>query len=146
MMDQSIAIRQVYCSSIRPVLEYASVVWSGIAKACADQLESIQRRAARLISGILLPSHLPHAVILARVGLPTLSSRRHVEQVVFAHNFVHGSLPNHLLDCLGHWTKQNPPGVPPFAMLLVSVCLALKRLSSSDLLSICHSLLGMPSL
>ena len=103
-----LAIRQVYCSSIRPVLEYASVVWSGIAKACADQLESIQRRAARLISGILPSSHLPHPVILARAGLPTLSSRRHVEQVVFAHKFVHGSLPNHLLDCLGHWTKTKP--------------------------------------
>ena len=104
----ALSIRHVYCLSVRPVLEYASLVWSGLSKVSADHLESIQRKAACLISGIS-PSNtgIPHNILLARAGLTTLSSRRQIEQAVFAFKFVHRiRLPDHLLDTLSHWTMN----------------------------------------
>ena len=106
----ALSIRHVYCLSVRPVLEYASIVWSGLSKVAANRLESVQRKAARLISGIH-PSNtdIPHNILLARAGLPTLSSRRQVEQAVFAFKFIHRiKLPGHLLDTLSHWTMDKP--------------------------------------
>ena len=80
----ALSIQCVYCLSVRPVLEYASLVWSGLSKVSADCLESIQRKAAHLISGIS-PSNtdIPHNILLARAGLTMLSSRRQIEQAVF---------------------------------------------------------------
>ena len=105
----SLAIRHMYCVSIRPGLEYASAVWSGLSKVAASRLESIQRRAARLISGITASSAVPHDIVLARAGLPTLSSRRQIELAVFGFKFAHSSkLPGHLLDCFQHWKTNKP--------------------------------------
>ena len=45
-----LAIRHLYCTAIRPTLEYAITVWSGLVKSDASKLERRQRRAARLTS------------------------------------------------------------------------------------------------
>ena len=104
-----LSIRHVYCSSIRPVLEYASIVWSGLSTIAARNLESLQRKAARLITGILPSSDISHDILLARAGLPTLSSRRQLEQAVFGFKFAHSShLPDHLIDHLQHWKPAKP--------------------------------------
>ena len=53
----------VYCTKIRPLLEYASQVWGGLPQYLADDLQSIQNRCLDII-GIL------------RASLPTLEQRR----------------------------------------------------------------------
>ena len=63
---------QIYKSVVRPVMEYASIVWHpGLPKYLSDELENVQRRAVRVIS----PS-LSYNEFLATTGLPTLSQRR----------------------------------------------------------------------
>ena len=103
-----LSIQHFYCSAIRPALEYASVAWCGLSSTASYSLERLQRRAARLISGLPVRSDTPHDIILARAGLQPLSSRRLVEQVVFAFRFLNETLPDHLLDNLQHWNSSKP--------------------------------------
>ena len=46
-------LETVYTSFIRPILEYASPVWSGCTEADAKRLEDIQLQAARIVTGAM---------------------------------------------------------------------------------------------
>ena len=106
----SLVIRQLYCTSIRPAIEYACLAWSGLSSQDSAHLEKIQRRAARLISNVPHTTDTPHNLLLARAGLQSLRSRRLIEQAVFAFRFVNGgnSLPRHLVLGLAHWFSSKP--------------------------------------
>ena len=89
-------------------LEYASVAWSGMSAKDSQQLERIQRRAAWVITGEPYRSDIPPEILLARAGLPSLRSRREIEQLVFGFMFLQRSLPNHILEVLELWTREKP--------------------------------------
>ena len=72
-----------YTTLIRPLLEYAAVAWSGLSVKDSQQLECIQRRAARVITGESYRNDTPPEILLARADLPSLQSRRNIEQLVF---------------------------------------------------------------
>ena len=97
-----------YTTFIRPPLEYASVAWSGLSAKDSQQLERLQRRAARVITGESYRSDIPPEILLARAGLPSLQSRRKIEQLVFGFKFLQRSLPNHILEALELWTREKP--------------------------------------
>ena len=103
-----LAIRQIYCISIRPSLEYASTVWSGLSSVDASRLEHLRRCAARLFtkSSNLQSSSLDHKLLLARAGSSSLSERCKAEQAVFAFKFRSGSLPMHIMDTFDHWLSK----------------------------------------
>ena len=62
---------QVYCSIVRSVLEYACPVWAAPPKYLDDAIESVQKRALRII----LPTcHYDDALIQS--GIAALSQRR----------------------------------------------------------------------
>ena len=58
---------------VRPILEYASCVWSPHLKQDQNQLERVQRRATRLIPSL---RRLPYSERLKALDLPTLAFRR----------------------------------------------------------------------
>ena len=62
---------QVYCSIVRSVLEYACPVWAALPKYLEDVIESVQKRALRIV----LPNcHYDDALIQS--GITALSQRR----------------------------------------------------------------------
>ena len=62
---------QVYCSIVRSVLEYACPVWAALPKYLHDAIESVQKRALRIV----LPNcHYDDALIQS--GITALSRRR----------------------------------------------------------------------
>ena len=62
---------QVYCSIVRSVLEYACPVWADLPKDLDDAIESVQKRALRIV----LPNcHYDDALIQS--GITALSQRR----------------------------------------------------------------------
>ena len=71
-MDKT-SFLMLYKSLIRPHLEYASPVWSARTKHDQDALESVQRRATRLVPSL---SGLDYSKRLKELKLPTLSYRR----------------------------------------------------------------------
>lgn len=75
-----------YLTLVRPMLEYASVVWSPFKKNEIDKLERIQRRAARFILSKYSRKDSVTAM-LTQLNLPTLSDRRAIARLKFLHLF-----------------------------------------------------------
>ncbi len=65
--------RTLYCTYVRPHLEYAAVVWSTPSKKDAKMLELVQRRATKLVPRI---RNWRYEDRLAVLGLTTLHERR----------------------------------------------------------------------
>ena len=65
---------KVYLSVIRPILEYAVPVWQSICKMQYEKLESIQKRALRVI----FPTAETYKDALNLAGLETLARRTHL--------------------------------------------------------------------
>ena len=45
-------LKQLYCSYIRPILEYACEVWDGCNESDKNRLEQVQLNAARIVTGL----------------------------------------------------------------------------------------------
>ena len=98
--------RELCCNCVRPILEYSNVVWSGLTKADAERLERCNRAAARLISNIRPEEAVSHELILARAGLPTLSSRRPLTCAMLSLKYIRTQLPKHLNMEIRHWLPE----------------------------------------
>ena len=90
------ALINVYCSYVRPIVEYGSLVLSNLTQTSQDQLESLQRRAGLVCLGLPLFQPTHHSSLIHHLSIPTLSSRRHFRQLMFAHALLHGNIPPHL--------------------------------------------------
>ena len=88
------AIVTLYKSLVRPVMEYASPVWSPFYREYIDRLEKVQRRFLRYLAyRIRIPADQVDLEALAgRFNLPRLEHRRLVTDVIFYHKLVTGGL------------------------------------------------------
>ena len=77
----------VYCSLLRSVLEYASVVFANLPQYLCMALERVQKRALRIIFG----PDLSYEDTLARAGLLSLEARRHLACKKFVTETMHAS-------------------------------------------------------
>eukprot|EP00745_Piridium_sociabile_P040062 TRINITY_DN76314_c0_g1_i2.p1 TRINITY_DN76314_c0_g1~~TRINITY_DN76314_c0_g1_i2.p1 ORF type:complete len:1167 (+),score=240.29 TRINITY_DN76314_c0_g1_i2:25-3525(+) len=86
--------RTAYIALVRSTLEYASVVWDPYYQGDIDQLERIQHRAARFITGDY-KSRNPGCVseMLGKLHLPSLQERRHDKRLSLLFRVVEGSVP-----------------------------------------------------
>ena len=73
------ALKTLYCSLVRPRVEYASQVWNPYTKSNISRIESIQRRATKFI----LKSDDKYLVRLRKLRLLSLEDRRRMADVVF---------------------------------------------------------------
>ena len=83
---------QVYCSLVRPILEYASPVWAALPNCLVQSVESVQKSAL----GIIFPDCSYESAIV-RCGLPTLLSRRDEACGRFISNIKESGFLSHLL-------------------------------------------------
>ena len=69
---------KAYCSLVRPILEYSSTVWdSSLTSTQSKQLESIQRKAARMVHCVPRTDHTTSTTaLIADLGWDTLQERR----------------------------------------------------------------------
>ena len=79
----------LYKSLVRPHLEYASNVWSPVHKEDIIRIESIQRRATKLIPEL---SNLPYDERLKALELPSLYYRRLRQDLIFIYNYAHQNI------------------------------------------------------
>ncbi len=87
------AIVTVYCSIVRPILEYASPVWHcGLTQGQSDELENVQKRCLRMI----FPD-LSYADALGVAGIERLSERRERAVISLFKEIKH---PSHILNNL----------------------------------------------
>ena len=93
----------VYIGYVRPVLEYADVIWhSGLTRKQSNDIESIQKRACKIILGHSFNSYNDE---LNYYNLDTLADRRLTHCLKFAENLNSNNRTSALL----------PPPPPPKA-------------------------------
>ena len=84
--DQQFLTR-VFTTFIRPILEYASCVWTPSSVYASTELEKVQQRFPKRINGL---SNLQYEQRLDRLQLDTLAHRRHISDLILAFNNLHG--------------------------------------------------------
>lgn len=80
-----IVVLRVYKTLIRPILEYASSVWSPSRIGLMNKLERVQRKVTKLIYGDVSYSNR-----LAMLKLPSLRWRRNYLDMLRVYSIVHG--------------------------------------------------------
>ena len=80
-------LTHLYKSMIRPILEYASIVYDGLDETKSDLLESIQRKAGLVCTGAY--QHTGSTNLLDELGWESLSTRRKSYRLLLFHKMVH---------------------------------------------------------
>lgn len=79
----------LYKSLVRPIIEYCNSAWHPLLIRHIEAIESVQRRATRMLCGQHL-SHLPYPERLQRLDMPTLAFRRIRGDMIECYKFTHG--------------------------------------------------------
>ena len=115
----STVVWDLYAFSIRPGIEYGSIVWSGLSSPDAARLERFNRSAARLITKTSPSSdqYSSRKLLLARAGLPSLGTRRRMAQCTLIRKAYLERHPRHLQRALSPWIspgkrRQSPRTSP----------------------------------
>ena len=87
-------LSKLYTVFIRPVLEYASEVWSNCSECDSNRLERVQLQAARIVTG--LPIYASKAALYFETGWEPLESRRKRKCLCQMYNIVNNKSPGYL--------------------------------------------------
>jgi hypothetical protein len=84
----------IYISFIRPILEYADVIWGNCLKGDKDELEKIQSEAARIVTGASKLISLRN--LYREIGWEPLETRRNNHKLVLFYKMYKGTAPSYL--------------------------------------------------
>jgi len=88
------SLKMLYMALVRPVLEYGSVIWAPYQENLCHRLQSCQNRLVRLI-GVRLGFRyfeVPVPELERFLGIPPLNSRRVIQDLLFLHKLLNGSV------------------------------------------------------
>ena len=88
------SLQTIYISFIRPLLEYADVVWDNCTKYEANELEQIQNEAARIVTGATKLVSIQS--LLSETGWESLTSRREKHKLILYYKMQNGLTPDFL--------------------------------------------------
>ena len=91
-------LNQLYFSYLRPLVEYASVVWDGCTMYEKQQLERFQYEAARIVTGLTRSVSIDN--LMSEIGWLSLSDRRQFQKLVTMYKIVNGTAPEYLCNLL----------------------------------------------
>ena len=108
-------LKAVYCSFIRPVLEYACPVWhTSLPKFLTDEFEHIQKRALKII----VP-HFSYSESLIDLKLSTLEERRNCYADPFIKTIIVTLPVKFLIYCLNLWIISTDLNIPDLSRFLM---------------------------
>ena len=81
-------------SYVRPILEYADVVWDNCPNYIKEKLEHINYEAARIITGATKLTSI--RILLQECGWETLEQRRNKHKILLFHKMVNKTVPEYL--------------------------------------------------
>ena len=91
-------LNKLYCTCIRPLLEYASEIWDGCNLSDTNRLEQVQLNAARIFTGVPVFSSLRSLYL--ETGLKTLAERRKSKKLILMYKIIKNETPSYLNDLL----------------------------------------------
>ena len=99
------SLQIIYFSFIRPLLEYADVVWDNCTQYEANELEKIQHEAARIVNGATKLVSIDK--LLREVGRDTLSCRRNKHKQILFYKIINGLCPDYLSSLVAPTVGKN---------------------------------------
>ena len=97
-------LETIYISFIRPVLEYASPVWSGCTELDANKLEDVQLSAARIVTGAMYGTSIEK--LNEEVGWQSLAKRREATKLSLMYKIVNKLVPESLCSIITSHTPS----------------------------------------
>ena len=92
------SLELLYKAYVRPVLEYADIVWDGIPEYLVERIEKVQIESLRIISGLTISCSLQN--IYRETGFRPLSERRKEHRIIMMYKILNGHCPNYLLELI----------------------------------------------
>ena len=93
-----LALENLYTSMIRPVLDYADILYNSCTLSIGRTIEGIQRRAALICTGAY--KHTEHVKLLHELGWPDLKSRRRYHILCTYFKLIKSQAPKYVTDLL----------------------------------------------
>ena len=90
------SLQSIYFTFIRPLLEYADIVWNNCTINEEEQIEKIQLEAARIVTGTTKLISLSN--LYKEIGWEKLSERRRKHKLITFFKMFHGNAPSYLSD------------------------------------------------
>lgn len=90
------SLNRFYIAFIRPILEYGSIIWDNCTKQQSDLLESLQKDAARIVTG--LRKGTSQDVLYNELGWASLSERRKNNKLIQFFKILNNEAPSYLDD------------------------------------------------
>jgi hypothetical protein len=84
----------LYFSYVRPILEYAHVIWDNCPNYIKEKLKHINYEAARIITGATKLTGI--RILLQECGSETLEERRNKHKILLFHKMVNKTVPEYL--------------------------------------------------
>jgi len=103
--NNSATLKSLYCTFVRSILDYNSIIWSSYASGPINSLEVIQNPFLRLTSNKCKIERLPHTSykpLLLYLNLDTLQVSRLKQDVCFVYKLLNGYV--NCLDLLSNLT------------------------------------------
>ena len=92
------SLETIYIAFIRPILEYADVIWDNCSQYEKDELEKIQTEAARIATGATKLISLSN--LYKEICWETLQQRRHNNKLILFYKMVNNLAPTYLSSLL----------------------------------------------
>ena len=89
-------LNSVYRSLVQQYFNYCSIVWGNCSKTRADQLQKLQKRAARIITKA--DYSIRSCDILEELRWPTLNDRRTMQMNIMMYKVCHVAVPEYLTE------------------------------------------------
>lgn len=97
-------LSKLYITFVRPILEYASVVWDGCSSAEIEKLEKVQLHAARIVTG--LPILASRESLYFETGWESLARRREIAKLTIMYKIHYNLVPQYLSDIANIYRKD----------------------------------------
>lgn len=94
----------MYFSFVRPILEYADIVWDHCGNKHSEQIEKVQRKAARIVTGGIVRT--PYVTLLRELNWQRLSDRRKNKRLIQMHKIYLNETPKYLQDTIPQTRAQ----------------------------------------
>ena len=96
-VDRTI-LRKLYKSLVRPLIEYADVLWEGCTESESDLLEHVQYEAAKIVTGAMKGTSKHR--LMQEIGWEDLKTRRAIHKLLLYFKIVNNLCPSYLTNLL----------------------------------------------
>ena len=107
-------IQLIYNCLVQPYFDYCSVIWDSCGSTCADKLQKLQNRAARVLTSSSYDTNADY--LFEILGWKNLASQHKIAKAIMVYKSVNGLAPDYLSEMfvdrsnITNYTLRDTPG------------------------------------